>query len=258
MSCHVKSCSWFSNPTSDSYKEVPHCDQKEVRNEFKGRLNQLKKMTDSLPHINYESLQKWNFCSSRCAQFAYHVEKMDTETVKAAITLAVTGWASRGRSDVIICSHCRRHVGLWNFRAIAPGQQTSGCHGDDDGSGDEPAPKRQKIQTKIDFDPIAEHRNWCPWITKSESSNPSKPVRTEGEGVLLPESSSGTSAEQDDGTDPTAHPGWLLVVQILAPRLLNASNISFSKSLKQSPIVAGLRSIRHLFSDWTTSTVTNR
>ena len=52
-----------------------------------------------------------------------------------------------------MCCHCFRHVGLWNFKSIAPGQDASHCHGDEDedGSSDEPAAKRAKIVRFFNF-----------------------------------------------------------------------------------------------------------
>ena len=86
----------------------------------------------------------------------------------------------------------------------------------------------------MDFDPIAEHRNWCPWIALTpDLTSPSKSVGREEDKGSVQESTSGTSVQRAGQSDTTGHPGWLQVVQILAPRLLNASNISLAKSLKQ-------------------------
>ncbi|XP_046563184.1 nuclear-interacting partner of ALK-like [Haliotis rubra] len=54
-------------------------------------------------------------------------------------------------------------------------------------------------------------------------------------------------AERKEGTKL---PGWVQNLNIIAPSLLSSDRESLSKTIRKSPMVVGLRSIRRLFKDW--------
>ena len=71
---------------------------------------------------------------------------------------ALLGWTAHGASTRVKpslhCAMCQRTVGLWNFAASAASAGAGGDGGD--GAASAPTP----------FDPVAEHRSWCPWVAK--------------------------------------------------------------------------------------------
>ena len=57
--------------------------------------------------------------------------------------LSMCGWESRNeqRKDILECKYCVRKVGVWNYEN-----------------------QENKLQNLTQFDPLIEHKNYCPFI----------------------------------------------------------------------------------------------
>lgn len=106
----------------------------------------------------------------------------------AASALALCGWrggSPDGGAGTLVCDMCCREVGVWNF-AVFPGPQLAvagAASGHDDGV---PAKRcRRDVATDRPFDPIQQHRRFCPWIVPpaAEVDAVSDPSMDEGGAV---------------------------------------------------------------------------
>ncbi|XP_048729305.2 protein starmaker-like [Ostrea edulis] len=89
--------------------------------------------------------------------------------------------------------------------------------------------KRLKLEEKDSFDPLAEHRTWCPWLQKSCDTSPWKQSKSD---ELLP---------------------WKKILNMVCPHLKekNPREMSLSFQYKEvSPVVA-LERVRRILNDWT-------
>ncbi|XP_046353224.2 nuclear-interacting partner of ALK-like [Haliotis rufescens] len=276
---HEKICSWSTNPAPDWYMHVPHFDPEEVRRDFQTRYKGLKEARETLPDINYDSLAKFGFDTYHCGRLTFSLDKSSEEGTKVAAALAVTGWAI-SNNDTLVCEYCQRHAGLWNFKVKIN-------NGTDQNGDSDPPLKKQKLEKKDSFDPSDEHRTFCPWITLHEQDdnsqslagnttsqtspslfrNNSQPNTKQSPGPKSQNTHSPglNSSQCSDTSDDSCVspgppqrkegmkiPGWVQNLNIIAPCLLSNDRESLSKTIRKSPMVVGLRSIRRLFKDWAT------
>ncbi|XP_061167126.1 uncharacterized protein LOC133175981 [Saccostrea echinata] len=88
--------------------------------------------------------------------------------------------------------------------------------------------KRVKLEEKDSFDPLAEHRTWCPWLQKSCDTSPWKQSGSDG---MLP---------------------WRKILYIVCPSLKEGGDeTSLSYQYKQVSPVAALQRVCRILNDWT-------
>ncbi|XP_045165270.2 zinc finger C3HC-type protein 1-like [Mercenaria mercenaria] len=113
---------------------------------------------------------------------------------------------------------------------------------------EEPASKRPRLE-KQTFDPIAEHRYWCPWLQSGSLNLTVREARSQDTSpVVSPVKSPSATPISPDHVDPT----WLLVTKILCHNAEDEDD--FCRQMKQSPQVEGLRHLRKVLRQCTSPT----
>ncbi|XP_060558471.1 zinc finger C3HC-type protein 1-like [Ruditapes philippinarum] len=107
---------------------------------------------------------------------------------------------------------------------------------------DGPVRKRPRLE-KQQFDPVSEHRYWCPWLqTGSQNIASGERLHKDTSPAGSPVKSQTTSEERE--------PAWLKVTKILCHRLDDGDNDS-CRQLKRSPQAEGLRHLRKVLRECT-------
>ncbi|XP_052083862.1 zinc finger C3HC-type protein 1-like [Mytilus californianus] len=100
----------------------------------------------------------------------------------------------------------------------------------------QPRRKKLKIVKKDHFNPLEEHRYWCPWINKLPEQISYSPQKI-------------SEVSQSEG-GKTSYP-WEHVLQVICPSFFDVpQEDSMSEHFKQHSPVAGLRQLRKLMKDW--------
>ncbi|KAK7489630.1 hypothetical protein BaRGS_00019025 [Batillaria attramentaria] len=271
VSSHEKFCTLAVNPCPESYLKVCLEEPDELQRNFLLRLNTLKQCTHPLPDLDYTKLEIWGFSEGHAAKFHTEERMSEADVPTQIITLAFTGWTlSEGNKEILLCSMCRRQVGLWNYSPAANRGDDQNGHTvrpDSSGAGDgEPPTKLLKMTPQDKLDPVSCHHLWCPWNALRElsedalspalcvespqsPSSPLSPATPQSPPQTL--SPGGTGASPGDGGDIGARrvPAWVLVAQIVAPGLLSQSR-RLVQQVKQSSMTDGLRCIRRMLNTW--------
>ncbi|KAL8604349.1 hypothetical protein ACOMHN_028112 [Nucella lapillus] len=172
MTAHEKFCTLAVNPCPEAYLKVGLHDVEELRKNFLQRLSALRRCALDVPNLVYTQLETWGFAESHAAKFCAEESMSETSTPTQVITLAFTGWTLRDSNhQIIVCSLCRRQVGLWNYTPARGSQSAAnGNHHDPEDEGDVessgdcgPPSKMRKIERQRELDPVGSHHAWCPW-----------------------------------------------------------------------------------------------
>ncbi|CAG2222145.1 unnamed protein product [Mytilus edulis] len=162
---------------------------------------------DSIETISHE---KVNMDSEKCKE---------SSSVEDALTLKSTGETNQDSISVIN-----------NLSA----QNGSQCPGPDTES--QPRRKKLKVVKKDHFNPLEEHRYWCPWINKLPEQISYSPQKI-------------SDVSQSD-RGKSSYP-WEHVLQVICPSFFDVpQEDSMSEHFKQHSPVAGLRQLRKLMKDW--------
>ncbi|XP_076447351.1 zinc finger C3HC-type protein 1-like [Babylonia areolata] len=283
LTAHEKFCTLAVNPCPEAFLKVGLHDVEDLRQSFLQRVAALRRCAQHLPDLAYTQLETWGFAESHAAKFCAEENMSETDTPTQVITLAFTGWTVReGNQQIIVCSLCRRQVGLWNFtpahsRTIANGNGKAAEEEDEDSSGDSgPLSKLRKIEPQPQLDPVGSHHTWCPWVALRMPSEdamtllpipdntpqaPSTPCSSSPPCLTPTPTTPQTPPVQPDGGSPgqgggdagrvlcQKQPAWVLVVRLVAPGLLSQSR-RLVQQVKQSSIVEGLHCIRKVLKAW--------
>ncbi|EDV25922.1 uncharacterized protein TRIADDRAFT_55497 [Trichoplax adhaerens] len=105
---------------------------------------------------------------------------VDEEAQMIACILAFCGWvlkpSDKLKSSLLICSICRRRAGIWNYTMAISDSSTDSLElsseSIEEQSSSSPS-KRRKIEKKK-FNPIEEHRYWCPYFIVDDNNAESR------------------------------------------------------------------------------------
>lgn len=228
LAAHDKFCVLAVNPCSESFCKVPLDDPANLTAAFFERASTLCKIQDQLPSIDYSRLQEFAYEEGQGAAYCKkHFTNMGDLSPPAA-ALAFTGWSCSSK-DILVCSMCRRQVGLWNYTQSSNSTQDND---DDVEESEEPSAKKRRIKVcvKQKFCPVEEHRHWCPWVRDLKSS---------------------TSSKQTSPSPPqkTSCPSYITAIKTIAPGLID-NNTGLAQAMKTSPMVDGLRCFRRVLKSW--------
>ncbi|XP_070193249.1 zinc finger C3HC-type protein 1-like isoform X2 [Littorina saxatilis] len=268
LSSHEKFCTLAVNPCPESYLKVSLHDLEELRKNFLQRVDALRQSADLLPELVYTHLDTWGFAEVHAAKFCAEDDMLETDTPTQVITLAFTGWTlCEKNQQIVVCSMCRRQMGLWNFTPAGsrPASNGSDERQEVDDSGDSAIPsKMRKIEPQSTLDPISSHHAWCPWIALHTPSEDAMTLVPTPESSPTPDSSAATPEDERSGGSPGGgggggdagrvvmnqkQPAWVLGVRLVAPGLLSQSR-RLVQQVRQSSIVEGLHCIRKVLKAW--------
>lgn len=179
-SSHEKLCPWPSNPSSELFMTIDIHNKDSIINGFCERVHKLLQLDDDkLPNISLETCERaetlpdfWDVLPVAYAD--KYLQSNQQEVLKKAVPLALCGWIVRSKScDLLVCEYCQRQIGLWNYVRVASSPNMNGhfvpktpepANTRKRKKVGSPPEKRIKLSVKETLDPVAEHRNWCPWV----------------------------------------------------------------------------------------------
>ncbi|XP_069101680.1 zinc finger C3HC-type protein 1-like [Argopecten irradians] len=263
---HKKSCSWSSNPSPESFSVIPLYDIKEVRQNFDTRLNLLLACQSKLPTVSQRTMVKQgldeDIIEDIVQYFLCDRDHPVIEYTKAAFLLAVCGWNIRDTGSAVFeCKFCQRTIGLWNYKSS---NSIHNSEGED--SGDHPVAKKLKVTEKETFDPVAEHRYWCPWVIDLTAPGNATSNGSQGGHCISPMSSPSTpknsspnssfsegspgASQQDLSTRP-----WFSMLKLVCPGKVMDSEPTMTHHFQQNTPTAGLRKLRKLIHGWSSALI---
>ncbi|XP_041459241.1 NIPA-like protein [Lytechinus variegatus] len=169
---HSKICPWQSNPSPASFLEVNLVSSQNAVNDFLHRVASIRCFGTSVPAVDLSCLQQVDENEDALSRIVSGVLGEEPtcdykERIESVCFMAACGWSRSSpegsQSPTMSCQYCRRNVGLWNF---TPYEQNAKTVTEDDS---EPTAKRLKVDKGL-FNPIEEHRSWCPWIKPTSST----------------------------------------------------------------------------------------
>lgn len=282
VASHEKLCTWSSNPSPESFMLVPYHNKEELNKAVHKSLQSLIQAQSSLPTVTHtsfvEQLENEEVLTTMSECIQPQLEVAGTSLNQNICLLAITGWSySSEHINILHCNYCRRRIGLWNYthaietKGTDSNQNskemnqngTENVHIDEECK--EPRRKRVKLE-KQNFDPIAEHRYWCPWLQTESPSLHSKTTQIDIDSrtslnstPLKSPPSIKTSLLLSTPTDKSAtdtetkkEPAWLIVMKILSNKdAQHGTSHDFQAKMKWSPQLEGVRHIRHMLKECT-------
>ncbi|KAL5015387.1 hypothetical protein ScPMuIL_009657 [Solemya velum] len=97
----------------------------------------------------------------------------------------------------------------------------------------EPVSKKRRVEEKEYFDPLAEHRIWCPWVN-SPFKDTAEQISSQSASLFSPGSKLDIELKKK--------PGWKTFFHTMSPY--------HGGAIKQAPHLEGLRHIRKILKDW--------
>ncbi|RUS79489.1 hypothetical protein EGW08_012757 [Elysia chlorotica] len=243
VTSHDRFCVLGCFPCPEEFCHVQVDDVLSLSTSFIERVSALGEIQDHLPRLDFAYLEDLGYDEGQAGAYCKRNLVTDKDISPAAVTLAFTGWAcSSTNKEVLMCSMCRRKIGLWNFTPLGAGQrcdrgESSSEEGEEDS---EPRVKRRKFASstnKATLNPVDEHSHWCPWIrevlvsTKSLSS-----------ANLFPSSSPEPASSK-------SIPVFIAALKSIAPGLMD-NNTGLAAGMKKSPMTEGLRCFRRALHTW--------
>ncbi|XP_030853724.1 nuclear-interacting partner of ALK [Strongylocentrotus purpuratus] len=162
---HSKICPWQSNPSPASFLEVNLVSTQKAVDDFLHRVASIRCFGTSIPAVDLSCLQQVEENEDVLSRLVTGVLGEEPtsdykERIELVCFMALSGWSRSSpevsQSPTMSCEFCRRNVGLWNF---TPFEQNAKTTNEDES---EPTAKRLKVDKGL-FNPIEEHRSWCPW-----------------------------------------------------------------------------------------------
>ncbi|XP_071960893.1 zinc finger C3HC-type protein 1-like [Antedon mediterranea] len=225
---HSSICPWPTSPSPGKFCSVVEPTPSSTASKFSKRMKSIITEKDNLPKLDLDDsisestgLSDLTNTIQKCSSQLQTCEKIEDEQLCVAGFLALFGWSNVKPEGVsiLICNHCKRQAGLWNFTSLKENQ--NGVTSSEGTSDVEPDPKRRKMMplpVKA-FNPSTEHRNWCPWvlgITLKNKETDIKEVQASGDQVIK---------QMLEPVDPTAA-GWKQTWKMLDRHFEESSNIT--------------------------------
>ncbi|XP_077980295.1 zinc finger C3HC-type protein 1-like [Glandiceps talaboti] len=259
---HSNICAWSDSPSPDFFLSIPLLSQSEAQKDFKTRSLALAQLKHKLPKLETCSIESKittetiegviqmllklleDDSDSDVTNQQEHNEDTSVHTV--ACLLALCGWFTSSSESssfpILSCQYCRRQVGVWNFNQL----QSKSSIEDDSGvvvdssvqtktdEKTEPMTKKRKLDIPKDaFNPITEHRSWCPWVISYSA-------------VLKP-----TQTSESPVVDTAAMAGWKALLGFLAPSTSpNKESMQRLTDKQQTPPNQAWKAVRKLLKFW--------
>ncbi|XP_013395661.2 nuclear-interacting partner of ALK [Lingula anatina] len=267
VSSHRKICPWPSNPSPVHFMSILYSGRDEALDDLLSRHQNLKQLGSQLPKLDIQadhelsgpSVQNlFKIVKQQGSSGGFNLDSALTDQVSCV--LALCGWdiSSLKKTDILICHFCRRQIGLWNFLSHSSLEQETdqssqsvienGSHSKKEGSAS-PSPKKRKFLNdsiaKTSFNPIGEHRSWCPWITSTQQDKSNSQKSDQREVV------SSYVGDED------SRPGWKRLLDWLVPNSASTDKLTpkFVRNVKTTPPSEGLKNIRKVLHDWSSPTI---
>ncbi|CAH1784193.1 unnamed protein product, partial [Owenia fusiformis] len=245
---HQQLCPWSVNPSPLHFAAIPLEDKTVAADQYLNRFKSLIQMGEKIPALQLNSLvkegganMKQKLLEATMSSLIEETTSSNEEIVGNCAVLALTGWCNNGTRDsqIITCKYCCRHIGLWSY--ISAGCNNAQSTTEDE---DEDGPSNKRIRSDRNrcqelFDPINEHRLWCPWVAKPRqpTTSPSS-LSDSGDQSSLQHSLIDHHLSMKGSTQC----GWRTLGDILLPSCTSPS----LSDAKTSPAHEGLRNIRKI------------
>ncbi|XP_059152664.1 zinc finger C3HC-type protein 1-like [Physella acuta] len=244
LSAHDKFCVLAANPCPEHFCHVPLDDPAYLITDFNNRVTELTHMKDRLPSIDNKNLSSLGYDEGQGGAYCKRHLLPDADVSPQLVTLAFTGWTcSPSNKDVLMCSMCRRQIGLWNYISSASRNRLSTESDEDECEEGEPTTKKKRVSVGIkqSLDPLSEHHHWCPWVQHIPLS-------------VLPLSSASAEKQNTQAQGLRTLPACLLALRVIAPGLMD-NNTGLATAMKTSPMIEGLRCFRRVINTWSSPKV---
>ncbi|KAK3743919.1 hypothetical protein RRG08_054805 [Elysia crispata] len=245
VASHDRFCVLGTFPCPEEFCHVQVDDVASLSASFIERVTAIAKIQDHLPCLNDAFLENLGYDEGQAGAYCKRNLVPDKDISPAAVTLAFTGWTCFSK-EVLMCSMCRRKIGLWNYTSPTGSTcdlgEISSEEAEDHGYEDsEPKVKRRKFASspkKAALDPIEEHRHWCPWIQQFCISTKSLSSATLFQSSSPPQPALSRSI-----------PVFIAALKSIAPGLMD-NNTGLAAGMKKSPMTEGLRCFRRALNTW--------
>ncbi|XP_018111180.1 NIPA-like protein isoform X2 [Xenopus laevis] len=209
---HEKFCFWPDSPCPDNFWALLVTEPSSILSDFVGRFHNLCHLEMQLPSLKHEDLKSMDITEETVSRLLRLIEdelkpkegkednsrSLATDSLQihiSACILALCGWNtsfSAGSLCIINCPRCMRKVGLWAFQQLeaveldnslsAPGTPVSPGEGHERSPFGIMSPNRRVTRSRDTeqdtfprgcFDPLSQHRRWCPWVNVCKASGTS-------------------------------------------------------------------------------------
>ncbi|KAG8576754.1 hypothetical protein GDO81_009956 [Engystomops pustulosus] len=231
---HEKFCFWPDSPCPEHFWTLLLLEPSSVISDFIERFQNLCHLELQLPSLKHDDLKSMDLTEETVSLLLHLIEDVlqgrenatpslisDSLQVHiSACILALCGWNSSHSPgslplSIIHCPRCMRKVGLWSFQQLEsvdldsslgpPSISVSPAEGDRIPLGVMSPNRRmtrsrdleQDSSSKGCFDPLNQHRRWCPWLTVVQGVD------------------RGSSEAKDGSSDQTSIAGWKGVLREL-------------------------------------------
>ncbi|GFR90674.1 nuclear-interacting partner of ALK-like [Elysia marginata] len=245
---HDRFCMLRTFPCPEEFCHVQTDDVVSLSSSFIERVTALSEIQDQLPKLDTAALEELGYDTGQAAAYCKRNLVPDKDISPVAVTLAFAGWTcnTAANKEILVCSLCRRKIGLWNFTsqygAACDLEESSSDEAEGSNSDDpELKVKRKKFASspkKEALNPVEEHCHWCPWIQQVQSST-SKSSK----------SASLISSPPPQPVSSSKIPVFIAALKSIAPGLMD-SNTGLAAGMKKSPMTQGLRCFRRALETW--------
>ncbi|KAJ3612480.1 hypothetical protein NHX12_020755 [Muraenolepis orangiensis] len=216
---HEKFCPWPDFPSPERFWLVPASEPTALLSAFLERFQSVCLLDLQLPVLKPEHLKSMSLTEDVISILLQLIEEEQKKRGEvhpsealaiqvAACIVSLCGWAASPSLSlpILTCSFCMRKVGLWNFHqmdgTVAEDESPAARgkrppprgKGQDGAASPQNTPKRIRLSSaggpagplqKNAFDPLAQHRDWCPWVNAVKEDADRRAAAPQGEDSVL-------------------------------------------------------------------------